>query len=55
MGLFMFTVGVLQIVGGIFWWAAALTSAHEIVAAVLIGFGGSSLGLGAIIERLDKR
>lgn len=55
MGLFMFTVGVLQIIAGVIWWAAAPTSIHEIVAAVLLCSGVSSLGLGAIIERLDKR
>lgn len=54
MGMFMFTAGVLQLFAGGFWFFAAAGAMHEITGAALIGFGILSLGVGAVIERLDK-
>jgi len=55
MGLFLFTVGVLQLLAGGFWFFAAISPMQETTGAVLVGFGFIALGLGAIIERLDRR
>lgn len=55
MGLFLFAVGVLQLIAGAFWFLVATGALHETTAAVFIGFGVVAIALGAIIERLDRR
>ena len=55
MGLFLFTVGVLQLLAGGVWFVSAGGAMQETTGAVLVGFGFVALALGAIIERLDRR
>ena len=55
MGLFLFTVGVLQLLAGGVWFISAGGAMQETTGAVLVGFGFVALALGAIIERLDRR
>jgi hypothetical protein len=48
-------LGIAQVLGGIVVYFVANPTVHEILAAVMIGMGVISFGLGCLLERADRQ
>jgi len=47
-------LGALQILGGVLAFASAASAIHQILGAVMFGMGVVSLGVGVLVDRIDK-
>ncbi|SCY91412.1 hypothetical protein [Rhizobium sp. NFACC06-2] len=52
MAKLLYSLGLLQIVGGVLIAMAAKSAIHEILGAVAFGMGVLALGIGAVISRI---
>lgn len=53
MAVIVFILGLLQMVGGVFFAVMAQSSIHQILAAIVFGFGVLAFALAVIIAKID--